>query len=413
MTDARHPPLAIDRDRLWSTILRSAEIGPGAAGGLRRLALSDDDRAMRDVFRGWCEESGLAVRIDRAGNMFARLAGREALPPVLVGSHLDSQITGGRFDGVVGVLAGLEAVRAIQDAGITPRRPIEVVNWTNEEGARFSPPMMASAVFAGVQDMAWLDARTDADGKAVADELARIGYRGDAPVGFAIDSYLELHIEQGPELDAAGLALGVVTGGYPTRGLRVRFTGDTAHTGPTPMDRRRDALVAASLLATAVFELGWRRAPVGKATTTAMELWPNLPGLVTRTATVTLDVRHADEATALAMFEEARRAAHAAGARAACAVEELESWRFGDERFDPELIALVERCTAARGVAARRMASQAGHDAYHLARVAPTLMLFCPCRDGVTHNEAEHCDPADVTPAAEVLADAVLARAER
>jgi len=413
VTDAQHSPLAIDRDRLWSTILRSAEIGPGEAGGLCRLALTDADRAMRDVFRAWCEESGLAVRVDRAGNMFARLAGREDLPPVLVGSHLDSQITGGRFDGVVGVLAALEAVRAIQDAGIAPRRPIEVVNWTNEEGARFSPPMMASAVFAGVKDMAWLDARADADGKTVAGELARIGYRGEAPVGFAIDSYLELHIEQGPELNAAGLKLGVVTGGYPTRGLRVRFTGDTAHTGPTPMDRRRDALVAASYLSTAVHELGWRHAPVGKATTTRMELWPNLPGLITRTATVTLDVRHADAATALAMAEEARRAAHAAGARAACAVEELETWRFGDERFDPELIALVERCAAARGVAARRMASQAGHDAYHLARVAPTVMLFCPCRDGVTHNEAERCEPEDVVPAAEVLADAVLARAER
>jgi beta-ureidopropionase / N-carbamoyl-L-amino-acid hydrolase len=407
------PSLRIDRDRLWSTLMASAEIGPGISGGLCRLALTDADREMRELFRSWCEQDGFALRIDRAGNMFARLEGREALPPVLVGSHLDTQITGGRFDGILGVLAGLEAIRRLREEDIVPRRPIEVVNWTNEEGARFGPPMMASAVFAGLQDLDWLYARTDKARLRFGDELARIGYRGEAPVGFTVDAYFELHIEQAPELDELGIPVGIVTGGYTACGANLRFTGETSHTGPTAMDRRRDAAVAASRLCVAVNDIGWRRAPFGKATTSRIDLWPNLPGLVSSRADVTMDVRHPDRATALVMFEEARMAADAAAAQARCTVEILETWRFGDERFDPGLVDLLVAAADSLGVPWRHMLSQAGHDAYYVSRVAPTVMLFCPCKDGITHNEAESCTIDDVAPASDVLLNAVLARADR
>ncbi|MFW5833716.1 MAG: Zn-dependent hydrolase, partial [Pseudomonadota bacterium] len=386
--------------------MQSAAIGPGRAGGLSRLALTDADRTMRDLFVRWCTESGLGVRVDAAGNIFARYHGREALPPVLVGSHLDTQITGGRFDGILGVLAGLEAVRRLAEEGIVPRRPIEVVNWTNEEGARFSPPMMASAVFAGVRDLDWLYARTDAAGRRFGEELERIGYRGPDDVGFPVDAYVELHIEQGPDLDAAGEKVGLVTGGYTALGMNLRFTGETAHTGPTAMDRRRDAAVAAAHLCVAVNEIGWRHAPLGKSTTSRIDLWPNLPGLVSAEATVTCDVRHPDRATAASMFEAVRMAASVAAAKARCEVEILETWRFGDEVFDRDVIETLRASARALGIEPVEMLSQAGHDAYYVSRVAPTAMLFCPCKDGITHNEAESCTLEDVVPASEVLLNA-------
>ncbi|MEM6743999.1 MAG: hydantoinase/carbamoylase family amidase, partial [Pseudomonadota bacterium] len=239
--------LRVDGARLWRMIDRSSEIGPGRAGGLRRLTLTQADREVRDQFAAWCVEAGLGMVVDQAGNMFARLPGREDLPPVVIGSHLDTTVAGGRFDGVLGVLAGLEIARTLQDAGHVPRRPIEVVNWTNEEGARFAPPMAASSVFAGVQTLDWLHALTDDDGVAFGEALRGIGYDGPAPVGGRpLDSYFELHIEQGPELHAKGLPLGIVTGGYSSCGMSVVFTVRTAHSGPTPMAERRNALVAAA-----------------------------------------------------------------------------------------------------------------------------------------------------------------------
>lgn len=238
--------IEIDGDRLWQTLMRSAEIGPGVAGGLNRLTLTPQDRDVRDQLRAWGEEGGFPVTVDKAGNMFLRLEGATDSPPVLVGSHLDTQVTGGRFDGILGVLAGLEIIRTLKERGHTPRRAIEVVNWTNEEGARFSPPMMASAVFAGVQTLDWLYDRRDDDGVRLVDALDAIGYRGDAEVGKPVDSYFELHIEQGPELHETGTTVGIVTGGYASHGATVRFHGETAHTGPTPMAKRRNALVAAA-----------------------------------------------------------------------------------------------------------------------------------------------------------------------
>lgn len=405
--------IEIDGDRLWQTLMRSAEIGPGVAGGLNRLTLTPADAEVRDQLRAWAEEGGFAFTVDKAGNMFLRLEGQTDGPPVLVGSHLDTQVTGGRFDGILGVLAGLEIIRTLKDRGHTPRRAIEVVNWTNEEGARFSPPMMASAVFAGVQALDWLYDRRDDDGVRLLDALEAIGYRGEAEVGKPVDAYFELHIEQGPELHEAGIAAGIVTGGYASHGAVVRFHGETAHTGPTPMARRRNALVAAAYAGAAVNDIGLAYAPIGKATVSRIIAWPNKPGILSSFAEVTLDVRHEDPAAAEKMRSEAMNAIEAAAARARVEAEIVSTWRFGDEVFDPGCIALLREAAKALGVSTRDMKSQAGHDAYYMSRVAPTAMLFTPCVDGITHNEAEDVPREATIAAANVFANAVLARADR
>lgn len=412
MSELQH--LRIDRDRLWENLMRSAEIGPGDAGGLRRLTLSDADKEMRDLFSGWCRDSGCPVRVDAAGNMFARFKGREELPPVLVGSHLDTQVTGGRFDGILGVLAGLEILRTLRDHGITPRRPIEVVNWTNEEGARFPPPMAASAVFAGLRDLDWLYALTDDDGLRFGDELERIGYKGDAPVGgHAYDAYFELHIEQGEELDRRDIPIGVVTGTFASHGMHVAFHGNTAHAGPTPMAKRRNALVGAGYLIGAVNDIGWRYAPVGKATTARIRAWPNKSGILPSYAEVTIDIRHEDPATKERMLEEARIAITEAAEKAQVSSEILAEWTFGDERFDPDCIACVRQAAERLQHPTFDLPSQAGHDAYYVSRVAPTALIFSPCIDGITHNEAEDVKPEPTFAAADTLLHAVLLRAER
>jgi N-carbamoyl-L-amino-acid hydrolase len=260
--------------------MASAEVGRTPGGGVRRLSLTDEDKAVRDLFARWVREDGYALTIDRLGNMFARREGTDpSLAPVLVGSHFDSQAKGGRFDGPLGVIAGLEVLRTLDERGIKTKRPIEVVNWTNEEGARFPPSMLASLVFSGAADIAYAEDRRDKAGLRFGDELGRIGYRGDAPVGGRnIDCYFELHIEQGPKLDAAGLPLGIVTGGFAMQGMRISVRGETSHVGPTPMALRRNALVGAAYVAVAIDDIGWRYAPEdGKTSAARLDLVPNLP----------------------------------------------------------------------------------------------------------------------------------------
>ncbi len=408
--------LAIDADRLWSSIMASAEIGKGARGGLCRLALGDADKEMREVFASWVKSSGYDLRIDRMGSMFARREGREAgLAPVLIGSHLDTQAAGGRFDGILGVLAGFEVLRTLDAAGISTRRPIEVVNWTNEEGARFVPPMVASLAFAGKESLEWALARPDKDGATLGGELERIGFAGPEPVGGReIDAYFELHIEQGPKLDAARVPVGIVTGGFPTRGMRIEIRGETAHVGPTPMPRRRNALVGAAHVAVAIDEIGWRQAPSeGKTTAARLDLSPNLPGIISEAATLYCDMRH-PEAEALATMEAEVDMAVANCARLSrCEIEIAEKWGFGGFSFDSDLIGLIRGAAANLGHATMDIKSQAGHDAYHMVAVCPSAMIFAPCRDGITHNEAEDMSKADMVPSANVLLHAVLARADR
>jgi N-carbamoyl-L-amino-acid hydrolase len=406
----------IDEARFWRTVERSGTIGPGRPGGLARLALSDADRRMRELFVQWCRDAGCTVSVDRVGNIFARRPGAEAgLSPVLVGSHLDTQVNGGRYDGVVGVLGALEIVRTLNDHRVTTRRPIEIVSWSNEEGARFSPPMIASGAFAGVYAVDWVLERRDDDGERFGEALQRIGFAGPEPVGGRpLDAYFELHIEQGPILDEQAVDVGIVTHGYAVRGYIVEVQGETAHTGPWPMDKRRNALVGAAMVAVAVNEIGWRHHPSGgKATASRLLAWPNKPGILSDWAQVTVDVRHEDPAVADRMAKELLDALPVCARRANCALKVVDQWLFGDERFDPECVQLVREAADRLGVPTIDLASQAGHDAYHLAKVAPMAMIFTPCAEGITHNHNERAELAYTAPGVNVLLHAVVARADR
>lgn len=413
---SRRNDLRIDETRFWSTMAASAEIGKGRTTGLSRLALGDDDRKMRDLFVGWCKEAGLEVSVDAMGSIFARRKGRENdLPPVLVGSHLDTQIAAGNYDGILGVLGALEAIRTLNDAGIETRRPIEIVNWANEEGARFNPPMLASGVFAGVHKLDWALGRADLSGKTYGAELARIGYAGSSPVGGRkIDAYFELHIEQGPILDEKKIPVGVVTGGFATRGMKVRVKGETAHTGPTPMDHRKNALVGAAYLITGLNEIGWRYHPEGgKSTCAQLEIWPNLTGILPEWTVVVMDFRHPTVEGVERMRAEVEAMIPEAAKKANVETEIIETWRFGDEAFDPDCIGLVRQAAADLGIPHLDMQSQAGHDAYNMTRVCPSAMIFAPCDKGISHNEAESMKPEEAFPGVNVLMHAVLARANR
>ncbi len=406
----------INSQRYWQSVEASGEIGPGRPGGLARVALSDADRDMRDLFVQWCEAAGCAVTIDRVGNIFARRAGTEVgAAPVVIGSHLDTQVNGGKYDGVIGVLAGLEILRTLNDLDRKTRRPIEVVSWTNEEGARFSPPMIASGAFAGVFESEWVLARTDDEGRALGAELERIGYAGDAAIGGRpLDAYFELHIEQGPVLDAGRVDVGIVTGGYATRGFIFEVKGETAHTGPWPMDKRRNALVGAAMLAVAVNDIGWRyHASEGKATAARLVAWPNKPGILSDWAQLTCDVRHADPHTADRMVAELLEAVDDCAKRSKCDFRMADQWVFGDERFDPDCIALLRDAARGLGVPTLDLYSQAGHDAYYISKVAPTAMIFTPCAGGITHNNNERAELARTEAGVNVLLNAVLARADR
>ena len=412
--------LRANGERFWDTIEASAKIGPGIAGGLRRLALTDSDKEIRDLFRTWSEEAGCTVTVDKMGSMFARRAGREDLPPVQVGSHLDTQIAGGRYDGIVGVLAGLEIIHTLNDQGITTKRPIEVVNWTNEEGARFQPPMVAAGVFAGVYDLDWGLARPTREpapdeGLTLGEELQRIGYAGSEPVGGRdVDSYFELHIEQGPELDRTKTQVGIVTGGYAVRAMLIRIKGETAHTGPTPMEKRKNALVGAARMIVAADDLGWEYAgTLGKVTAARLTASPNLAGILSDRAELSLDLRHPDPAIADEMLAKLEAALVHAARRSQVEYEIAERFTFGDERFDADCVNRLRTAAQDVGVSHQDILSQAGHDAYHMAASFPTAMLFSPCGDGITHNEAENTTLEDQLPAVNVLLNAVVARAER
>ncbi|MEM9223357.1 MAG: Zn-dependent hydrolase [Pseudomonadota bacterium] len=403
-------------DRFWQTIAASAEIGKGRPGGLSRLALSDDDGKMRDLFVSWCKDDGLAVEVDELGSIFARRAGAEDhLPPVLVGSHLDTQINGGRFDGIAGVMAGLEVVRRLNDVGHTTRRPIVIVNWTNEEGARFSPPMVASGAFVGRYSVDWVHSLVADDGARFCDALDRIGYRGQkACKAGEIDAYIELHIEQGPILDRDGRQVGIVTGSYPSHGMRASFSGRTAHTGPTPMDLRQNALAAGARWLTAVDDIGWDFAVHdGKATAARLTAWPNKAGILSDTAEAVCDVRHPDPATSRVMAEKMRRALFESAARCGCKATVEDEWVWGGDIFDAALINTLRQEAIRMGYNWRDIESQAGHDAYQLATHCPTAMIFAPCRNGITHNNEESCSPEDFRAGIDILLHAVVARADR
>jgi N-carbamoyl-L-amino-acid hydrolase len=392
-----------------------ARIGATPKGGVCRLALSDLDKQGRDLFVSWAREAGCSVRIDQMGNIFARREGSDSMRlPVATGSHLDSQPTGGRFDGVYGVLAGLEVIRALNDGGRATRAAIEVVVWTNEEGARFAPAMIGSGVFAGVFKMPYALSRTDLDGNTLGAELARIGYCGDTPVGTrGFAAFFELHIEQGPILETARKTVGVVTGAQGQRWYEMTLIGQEAHAGPTPMTRRRDALVGASRVILEVNRIGHAHAPLACATVGQLNVSPNSRNTIPGVCHFTIDFRHPDEAILLSMDQQLRRFVEHVERELGLQAQLAQIWHSPAITFDSSCVSSVRRVANQLGLPHMDVVSGAGHDACYITRVAPTGMIFIPCKDGISHNEAENATPGDLAAGAQVLLQVLLDRANR
>jgi N-carbamoyl-L-amino-acid hydrolase len=407
--------LRANGERLWQSLMTMAEIGALPNGGVNRQTLTDDDRRGRDLFRSWCEEAGLQVSIDRMGSMFARRKGTDDdRPPVMLGSHLDTQPTGGKFDGALGVLGALEVVRTLNDHGITTKAPLEVVNWTNEEGCRFPPAMIASGVFAGVFELDYGLSRKDHAGRTIGEELERIGYAGDRPVGQrSIGALFELHIEQGPILEAEGQRIGIVTGGQGARWYDCEVIGAETHAGPAPMESRRDALRAAAPLLEDIYQVAHRQGPSGRATVGEFQAYPGSRNTVPGRVRFTVDLRHPDGGTMDAMDRALGQAFERARARHEGRLEfQLEEiWYAPPVAFDADCIEAVRQAAKALGLSSREIVSGAGHDAVYMARVVPTAMIFVPCKDGISHAEAEYAAPDACADGANVLLHAVLARA--
>jgi N-carbamoyl-L-amino-acid hydrolase len=400
----------VDGERLWSRLMAMAEIGATAAGGSNRQALSDEDAAGRELFAGWAQAAGCEVSVDRIGNVFARRPGTDSTaPPVLCGSHLDTQPTGGRFDGVFGVLGGLEVVERMNDLGLTTRCPVEVAVWTNEEGSRFQHSMMGSAVWAGALGLEEAYGIADVDGRTVQEELERTGWWGEAPAApRPLTAYLELHIEQGPLLERDGMEIGVVTGVQGLRWYDIRLDGVAAHAGPTPMEGRRDPARAVAGVIDSVYRAAADLAPWGRATFAQFRSLPVSPNTVPATLSCTLDLRHPE----LAALDELERRMRA-GVSAACAPIGVDGQvtKTNDSppvQFDEGVVAHVRAAAESLEYRHVDIVSGAGHDACYLASVAPTAMIFVPCEDGVSHNETESITPRQAEQGASVLLGAVL-----
>jgi beta-ureidopropionase / N-carbamoyl-L-amino-acid hydrolase len=405
--------LKIDGPRLWASLMEMAKIGATPKGGVRRLALTQEDRLGRDLFAAWCVQAGMTVRIDEIGNLFARREGADqAAKPVLIGSHLDTQPEGGRFDGVYGVLAALEVVRTLNDHGVVTEKPIEIVSWTNEEGARFTPAMLGSAVFVGATPLETALQTKDAQGVTLREALEQSSYAGTRGRGLEdVDSYFEAHIEQGPILESHGNPIGVVTGGQAIRWLDVEVTGVAAHAGTTPMPYRRDALFASAAMALELETIAQRFAPQGLVTIGQVDVPNSSRNTIAGRVAFSVDLRHPDDTQIDAMEREVRASFSRIADDRGLRVEIATYWKSPATPFDAGCVGLVEAAAKGIGYAYERMVSGAGHDAIHLARHVPTAMVFIPCVDGLSHNEAEDALPEDVTCGANVLINAVLARA--
>ena len=406
--------LRINGDRLWDTIHELAKIGPGVAGGSNRQTVTDEDGEGRALFQRWAEQAGCTVGVDQMGNMFAVRPGEDAdALPVMVGSHLDTQPTGGRYDGVLGVLGGLEIVRTLNDLGINTKHPIAVVNWTNEEGTRFAPAMMASAVFAGIitQDEAY--AKEDAAGLKFGDELKRIGWRGEEPVGERkMHAFFELHIEQGPILEAEGVDIGVVTHGQGLSWTQVTVTGRDSHTGSTPMPMRKNAGLGMARILELVDEIAWSHKPDAVGAAGHIDVYPNSRNVIPGKVVFTVDFRSPQ----LEVIEDMERRL-AEGAKKICdemgleiALEKVGG--LDPVEFDEGCVTAVRTAAERLGHSHRNIVSGAGHDACWINRLYPTAMVMCPCVDGLSHNEAEEISKEWSTAGAEVLFHAVVETAE-
>ncbi len=406
--------LKINPDRLWDSLMEMAKIGPGVAGGNNRQTLTDEDGEGRALFQRWCEEAGCSMGLDQMGNMFARREGSDpdALP-VYVGSHLDTQPTGGKYDGVLGVLAGLEIIRTLNDLGVKTKHPIVATNFTNEEGTRYAPAMLSSGVFAGIHTQDWAYDRVDAEGKTFGDELKRIGWRGEEEVGARkMHAFFELHIEQGPILEAEGKDIGVVTHGQGLSWTQVTVTGKDSHTGSTPMPLRKNAGLGMARILEKVEEIAWSHAPHAVGAAGHIDVYPNSRNVIPGKVVFTVDFRSPE----LAVIEDMEARLRVEGQKIADDMGmEIAFEKVGG--FDP--VAFDESCVSAVRDAAERLGyshmnliSGAGHDACWINRVAPTAMVMCPCVDGLSHNEAEEISKEWAQAGTDVLMHAVVETAE-
>lgn len=405
--------IQVNKERLWDSLMEMAKIGGTEKGGCARLALTDLDRQGRDLFVRWCKEAGCTITVDRMGNIFARRPGRNNdLPPVVCGSHLDTQPTGGKFDGVFGVLAGLEVIRTLNDYNYETDAPVEVSVWTNEEGSRFAPAMVASGVFAGVFTEEYGLSRADLDGKTMGEELERIGYKGDLDVGGRpFKAFFEAHIEQGPILEAEKKTIGIVQGIQGIRWFECTVTGVESHAGTTPMNRRKDAMLGVSRIIDRINKIALGHAPFAVSTVGLVKVNPNSRNVIPGSVFFSVDLRHPKDETLLAMRTELEAATDEICAELGLTHDLHEIWYNPPAPFDPDCIASVRQAAEEAGYSHMDIVSGAGHDAGYICKVAPTAMVFVPCEDGISHNEVENATPEDLAAGCNVLMRAMLAHA--
>ena len=405
--------LKIDGDRLWGSLMEMAKIGATPKGGVCRLTLTDLDKQARDLFVRWCEEAGCSVKVDQMGNIFARRPGRnDSLAPVSTGSHLDTQPTGGRFDGVYGVLAGLEVIRTLNDHGIETERPVEASVWTNEEGSRFAPAMVGSGVYAGVFSLDYGHSRTDQEGKTLGEELARIGYLGDQPMGNRpVHAFFETHIEQGPILEHEGQTIGVVTDAQGQRWYELVLTGQDSHAGPTPMPVRKDALLGAAKVIQLVNEIALKHAPVAVGTVGMLNVFPNSRNVIPGKVFLAVDFRCPVNEELTKMDAELRAGVAKIAAEARLEHDLKQIFQYDCVHFDESCVEMVRAGAKRLGYTTREIVSGAGHDACYMSTVTPTAMVFVPCIGGISHNEIEDAKPEWIEAGGNVLLHAMLAKA--
>lgn len=405
--------LRVNGDRLWESHMELARIGATPKGGVCRLALTDLDRQARDLFVQWARQTGCTVRIDQIGNIFARRPGHDnSLAPVMTGSHIDTQPTGGKFDGNYGVLAGLEVLRTLEEHGIQTQTPLEVVVWTNEEGSRFVPVMMGSGVYVGALSLEDTLIQQDRDGITVGEALTQIGYAGMTPARFDhAKAYFEAHIEQGPVLEANDKVIGVVTGALGQRWYDVAITGQESHAGTTPMDLRRDALLGATDLIQFVNGLAQDRGPHGRGTVGCLDVFPNSRNVIPGQVSLTIDLRAFSSEDLVSMDNALRQCCHDLQAQRAVTVDLKQVVDLAPQHFAVEQIAAVRRHAGRMQLPFMDVVSGAGHDAVYMARVTPTGMIFVPCKDGISHNELEDAKPEHLEAGCNVLLHAMLGQA--
>ena len=406
--------MKINGDRLWDSLMEMAEIGPGIAGGNNRQTLTDDDAKGRSLFQTWCDAEGLTMGVDQMGTMFAMRGGTDSdALPVYVGSHLDTQPTGGKYDGVLGVLGGLEIIRTLNEMDIKTRHPIVVVNWTNEEGTRFAPPMLASGVFAGMHTQDWAYARKDSEGKAFGDELQRIGWRGEETVGARkMHAFFELHIEQGPILEAEGVDIGVVTHGQGLNWIQITLTGRESHTGSTPMPMRKNAGLGMARVTELVHNIAMENQPQAVGAIGQCDVYPNSRNIIPGKVIFTIDFRSPSFETQDKMEKALNIGAVEIAKELGLEIEMEKVGHFDPITFDKVCVDAIKRASDRLGYSSKEIISGAGHDACWINRSAPTAMIMCPCVDGLSHNEAEEISKEWSTAGANVLFHAVVETAE-